>query len=314
MQQQVDFEKDMKGVTSSSSSPRFSRTFDMLLSRFPNPTPSSNMTTNKGGYQSSTWDEQSPYRPSQWRSTISAPSCALCNKAVFPAEEVIGAGQKYHKFCLKCISCNTLLNSGNVNEHDKKIYCIGCYRRQFGPHGIGRGLGVTTSIILETPPSSPSVNRLETKSNDELRNTNNDDSQQETLQCQLSSNDHLHPTSSLINSVTYIGGVTTRQTMLTSPRLSTTSLINGTSFKTMSLSGNICPRCSKCVYSAEEVKAAGKSFHKRCYTCAHCKKSINAGRYSEHEGELYDNNCYQRLFGPKGIGYGIGSGTLSTGN
>ncbi|CAF5205335.1 unnamed protein product, partial [Rotaria magnacalcarata] len=55
------------------------------------------------------------------------------------------------------------------------------------------------------------------------------------------------------------------------------------------------------------------SFHKRCYTCAHCKKSINGGRYSEHEGELYDNNCYQRLFGPKGVGYGIGSGALSTG-
>jgi hypothetical protein len=33
------------------------------------------------------------------------------------------------------VSCNNLLNSGNVNEHEKKIYCIGCYRRQFGPHG-----------------------------------------------------------------------------------------------------------------------------------------------------------------------------------
>ena len=32
-------------------------------------------------------------------------------------------------------SCNTLLNSGNVNEHEKKIYCVGCYRRQFGPQG-----------------------------------------------------------------------------------------------------------------------------------------------------------------------------------
>jgi hypothetical protein len=25
-------------------------------------------------------------------------------------------------------------------------------------------------------------------------------------------------------------------------------------------------------------------------------------------------DCYQRLFGPKGVGFGIGSGTLSTGN
>ncbi len=25
-------------------------------------------------------------------------------------------------------------------------------------------------------------------------------------------------------------------------------------------------------------------------------------------------DCYQRLFGPRGVGFGIGSGTLSTGN
>jgi hypothetical protein len=60
------------------------------------------MASNKGGYQSSTWDEQSSYKPTQWRSAVSAPSCAFCNKAVFPAEEVIAAGQKYHKLCLKC--------------------------------------------------------------------------------------------------------------------------------------------------------------------------------------------------------------------
>jgi hypothetical protein len=29
-------------------------------------------------------------------------------------------------------------------------------------------------------------------------------------------------------------------------------------FKMISISGNICPRCSKTVYLAEEVKAAGK--------------------------------------------------------
>jgi hypothetical protein len=29
---------------------------------------------------------------------------------------------------------------------------------------------------------------------------------------------------------------------------------------------------------------------------------------------LINLDCYQRLFGPKGVGHGIGSGTLSTGN
>jgi cysteine/glycine-rich protein len=74
-----------------------------------------------------------------------------------------------------------------------------------------------------------------------------------------------------------------------------------------------------------------QSFHKRCYTCAQCKGSISGARYSEHNGELYDNSkmiifvstikidfysldCYQRLFGPKGVGYGVGAGALSTEN
>ncbi|CAF2486445.1 unnamed protein product [Rotaria sp. Silwood2] len=277
------------------------------------------MGSNKGGFRSFEWDLKSGYKPMQWRSTVSAPPCALCNKAVFPAEEVIGAGQKYHKFCLKCISCNTLLNSGNVNEHDKKIYCIGCYRRQFGPRGVGRGFGTTSSANLETPPSSPSSNGMRSNFHSEI--TDNIDSLRHERKTstgsspsRTSSDDDSRHSNSLMNSVTYIGGVTTRQTMSTLPRPSSINLTNGSSFRLKSIAGNICPRCSKCVYSAEEVKAAGKSFHKRCYTCAHCKKSINAGRYSEHEGELYDNNCYQRLFGPKGVGYGIGSGTLSAGN
>ncbi|CAF2138906.1 unnamed protein product [Rotaria magnacalcarata] len=83
---------------------------------------------------------------------------------------------------------------------------------------------------------------------------------------------------------------------------------------TMSQTKNkLCPRCGKPVYFAEEIKAVGQSFHKLCYRCTSCKKSINGASFSEHDGNLYDNNCYQRLFGPKGVGYGIGAGTLSTG-
>jgi hypothetical protein len=62
-----------------------------------------------------------------------------------------------------------------------------------------------------------------------------------------------------MNSVTYIGGVTTKQTVSTIQR---PPITNGSSFKMMSISGNICPRCSKTVYSAEEIKAAGKVMKK----------------------------------------------------
>lgn len=306
-----------------SSSPRFSRTFDKLVYQFSEGNDQNkravNMASNNAGYQSSTWNEQCPYKPTPWKLTVSSPTCAFCNKAVFPAEEVTAAGQKFHKLCLKCLTCNTLLNTGNVNEHEKKIYCVGCYRRQFGPHGVGRGLGTTPAgSSLETPPISPNASINEINGHIELSNSELINTKRSSSLCSsqsgTSSNEDSRPSNSSMNGVTYIGGVTTSRTSFNIPRPPTISLANGgASFKFSTIGGNVCPRCSKNVYSAEEVKAAGKSFHRQCYTCAHCNKSINAGRYSEHEGELYDNNCYQRLFGPKGVGFGIGSGTLSTG-
>ncbi|CAF2647931.1 unnamed protein product [Rotaria sp. Silwood2] len=244
--------------------------------------------SNKGGFQWQNWDLKTGYKTIQWRSTVSAPLCGFCNKTVFPAEEVIGAGQKFHQLCLKCTLCNTLLNSSNLNGHDKKIYCISCYRRQFGPRAISYGLGTTISTNIDTPPNSPNLSHIETNvdSHHYPRMTSTDSSTSHT-----SSDDDSRHSNSQINSMKYVDYITKQHS----------SLANLTSLKTLSISGNICPRCSKNVYLAEGIKAAGKSFHKRCYTCAHCKGSISGARYCEHYGELYDNNCYQRLFGPKGI-------------
>jgi len=73
----------------------------------------------------------------------------------------------------------------------------------------------------------------------------------------------------------------------------------------------VCPRCSKNVYFAEEKQALGKSWHKLCFVCANCRKLLDSGRITEHDGEMFCGNCYQKNFGPKGYGFGGGSGTLS---
>ena len=37
-----------------------------------------------------------------------------------------------------------------------------------------------------------------------------------------------------------------------------------------------CARCQKSVYAAEKIIAASKSYHKLCFTCSTCKKSLSS--------------------------------------
>lgn len=54
-----------------------------------------------------------------------------------------------------------------------------------------------------------------------------------------------------------------------------------------------------------QVKGAGKSWHKRCFVCSECNKSLDSTnveiRGPDGEGVLYCSPCYKKNFGPKGI-------------
>ncbi|XP_063303052.1 cysteine and glycine-rich protein 2 [Pelobates fuscus] len=71
-----------------------------------------------------------------------------------------------------------------------------------------------------------------------------------------------------------------------------------------------CPRCGESVYAAEKVMGAGKAWHKNCFRCAKCGKSLESTTLTEKEGEIYCKACYAKNFGPKGFGYGQGAGAL----
>ena len=72
-----------------------------------------------------------------------------------------------------------------------------------------------------------------------------------------------------------------------------------------------CPKCNKSVYAAEEILAAGGHWHKTCFTCAMCNKSLDSHTVAEHEGMVYCKSCHGKKFGPKGYGFGGGAGALS---
>nr|KAG5699155.1 hypothetical protein BaRGS_014454 [Batillaria attramentaria] len=71
--------------------------------------------------------------------------CPRCNRTVYMAEKVIGAGKVYHKLCFKCNSCNKNLDSTLLTEHEDNIYCKACYSKNFGPKGFGYGTALLHS-------------------------------------------------------------------------------------------------------------------------------------------------------------------------
>nr|AFK10997.1 cysteine and glycine-rich protein 1-like isoform 1 [Callorhinchus milii] len=67
--------------------------------------------------------------------------CPRCDKAVYAAEKVIGAGKSWHKLCFRCAKCAKGLESTTLADKDGEIYCKGCYSKNFGPKGFGYGGG-----------------------------------------------------------------------------------------------------------------------------------------------------------------------------
>jgi hypothetical protein len=117
---------------------------------------------------------------------------------------------------------------------------------------VGRGIANSYLSNLETSPDTPNSNLDQIDSNSEITNTDDSSFDQKTSDDDSRFNNPQNTRRS------YQSEVTTRETIPAANRPTSASVTNGTAFKMISISGNICPRCSKAVYSAEEVKAAGK--------------------------------------------------------
>jgi cysteine/glycine-rich protein len=178
--------------------------------------------------------------------------CPKCGKSVYMAEEVLAAGQKWHKMCCKCGECSKLLDSTTLRDHEGLLYCPTCYNRKCGIKGYGYGSGAGT---LATDGGS-----------------------------------------------TGTGG--------------------GTSYgKTGGAGGggggkfgssDKCPKCGGAVYMAEKIVGAGSSWHIHCFNCSICNKKLDSTTVCDKEGQIYCKSCYGKEFGPKGVGFGMGAGTLTT--
>lgn len=81
--------------------------------------------------------------------------------------------------------------------------------------------------------------------------------------------------------------------------------------------GAKCPKCQKTVYFNEEVLAAGKKWHKVCFRCFQCGKSLDSMTMANRGGELYCQACHKKNFANfemvKEVQPGATSGSLGGG-
>ncbi|KAF9460469.1 hypothetical protein BDZ94DRAFT_1265974 [Collybia nuda] len=76
--------------------------------------------------------------PRKWGA--GTPTCPRCGRSVYFAEQVKAVGKTYHKNCLRCVECNTSLDSSRLRDHDGEPLCMRCYSKLHGPQGGGYAL------------------------------------------------------------------------------------------------------------------------------------------------------------------------------
>lgn len=97
----------------------------------------------------------------------------------------------------------------------------------------------------------------------------------------------------------------TANTSTTTATTSTTAPASSTSTPSSSAAAKFggtprCDSCSKPVYLVEQLTLDGKTFHKTCLKCAHCKATLKMGNLASMEGVYYCKPHFKQLFKTKG--------------
>ncbi|EHH18356.1 cysteine-rich protein 3 isoform X2 [Chlorocebus sabaeus] len=197
-------------------------------------------------------------------------TCPRCQQPVFFAEKVSSLGKNWHRFCLKCERCHSVLSPGGHAEHNGRPYCHKpCYGALFGPRGVN--IGGVGSYLYNAPTPSPGS----------------------TTPLSPSSFSPPRPRTGL------------PQGKKSPPHMKTftgeTSLCPGCGepvyFEWKHYHFSPPP--------AEKVMSLGRNWHRPCLRCQRCRKTLTAGSHAEHDGVPYCHvPCYGYLFGPKGVNIG----------
>lgn len=76
--------------------------------------------------------------------------CPKCEETVYPMDEAVIEGIKYHKSCLRCEVCKRIVTLGNYASLDGSLYCKPHFKQSFTLKGNYRFSPSSASLPIET--------------------------------------------------------------------------------------------------------------------------------------------------------------------
>ena len=143
-----------------------------------------------------------------------------------------------------------------------------CCRKNFGPKGYGFGGGAGTLSMDDGNGYKTNPNAVDHKAKAYVA------PKKQPLETRKSSEN-------IINEETKENGKENHGDEIIKPALKT----NGIKIKPKWGGADLCPRCGKPVFIAELMRAAGKAWHKSCFTCLICNK-VELREVSQRKGKL----------------------------
>ena len=266
--------------------------------------------------------------------------CLRCGDKVFSVDKVLGRTGVYHKQCLSCGGCATKLSVTSYNcASDGDIYCKHCYQQKFGVRGRAGSVSRIQASDIITTDDDPNnclrcggrvypaekmlassgvfhrscfrcVNCSRTLDSyscncgedgeiyckncyQEEFGTLSRQSRSRTgsrAQSRAASRPRVRSRSGSIPNLDSIEG----------NRIIADAIVNTTSIKAREDDIDACPRCQGKVFEAEKMVAKNRVYHRKCFSCEECKRSLDY--LSVNEGlnnSIYCKTCYNKLFGPR---------------
>ncbi|XP_022223892.2 muscle LIM protein Mlp84B [Drosophila obscura] len=270
--------------------------------------------------------------------------CPRCGGVVFAAEQVLSKGRPWHRKCFKCRDCTKTLDSIIACDGpDNDVYCKTCYGKKWGPHGYGFACGYgflqtdgVSDDVSQRPFVCPDTTSIKAPEGEGCPRCGG---AVFAAELQLSKGKMWHRTCFScakchrpLDSVLACDGPDDNiycklcYAKLYGPKgvgyghtpalVSTSYEYTPTSWGQLNRCGGQsedgCPRCGYIVFAAEQMKSKNSIWHKLCFYCSDCRKYLDSTNLNDGpDGNIYCRSCYGKNYGPKGVGYGIGAGTLT---